>query len=134
MMVLMGFSFSKVLLGMLFVSLIVLFFIIVYKKILVHLGKGSPIAADYCVLYTIEQNPVLGQLEMYFTTNTPKKVTIEILDQDMNVLVMVADKDFAEGGHIVRFDSRGLPNGHYFYGLRTDNQKTRKKMEISNPV
>jgi hypothetical protein len=36
------------------------------------------------------------------------------------------------GGNIVRFESSALPNGNYFYGLETENQKIMKKMRIEN--
>jgi len=132
MIVLMGYSISKVLLGMLFVSLAVLILIIIYKKILARLGKGIPLADDYCVLYGLEKNPVEGELEIYFTTKSPRNVVLEILNEDLSVNFTIIEKEFPEGGHIVRFDSKKLPNGYYFYCLRSENQKTMKKMEIRN--
>ena len=67
-MILIGFSIEKVLLGVLFVSLALLVLIIAYRKLLAYLGKGSPAPKDYCVLYSIEQDPVVGEVEIYFTT------------------------------------------------------------------
>ena len=131
-MILIGFSIEKVLLGVLFVSLALLVLIIAYRKLLAYLGKGSPAPKDYCVLYSIEQNPVVGEVEIYFTTTFEKTVKIELLNQDLSVLKILKEGSFAPGGHIVRFDSKELPNGNYFYRLVTDNQKTFKKMTVSN--
>jgi hypothetical protein len=132
MMILMGFSISKVVIGVLFVSLLLLLAYILYKKVLAFVGKGVPVNTDYCVLYSLEQDPVAGEMEIYFTTKEPKKVAVEILNEDMNLCELVVEKDFKEGGHIIRFDSTKLPNGTYFYGLRTENQKTVKKISIKN--
>lgn len=132
MMVLMGYSISKVLIGILFVSLILLVLYILYKKVIAHLGKGSPVLNDYCVLYNLEKSPVVGEMEIYFTTKFPKTVTIEILNADMSLYTTVVEKEYMEGGHIIRFDSTKLPNGNYFYGLRTENQKTVKKIVVQN--
>ena len=131
-MILIGFSIEKVLLGVLFVSLALLVLIIAYRKLLAYLGKGSPAPKDYCVLYSIEQDPVVGEVELYFTTTFEKTVKIELLNQDLSVLKILKEGSFTSGGHIVRFDSKEFPNGNYFYRLVTDNQKTFKKMTVSN--
>jgi len=132
MMILMGYSISKVLIGILFVSLILLVLYILYKKVIAHLGKGAPVLNDYCVLYNLEMDPVVGEMEIYFTTKFPKLVAIEILNNDLSVNTLVNEKEFKEGGHIIRFDSTKLPNGNYFYSLRTENQKTVKKILVQN--
>lgn len=132
MMILMGYSISKVLIGILFVSLILLVLYILYKKIIARMGKGAPILTDYCVLYNLEMDPVVGEMEIYFTTKFPKIVSIEILNSDLSVNMLVEEKEFKEGGHIIRFDSTKLPNDNYFYCLRTENQKTMKKILVQN--
>jgi hypothetical protein len=131
-MILIGFSIGRVALGVLFVSLSLLVLIIAYRKLLAYLGKGTPSPKDYCVLYSVEQNPVAGEVEIYFTTNVEKQVAIEVYDKDMILLRALKEGLFTQGGHIVRFDSNDFINGDYFYGLRTDNQKTVKKMRIIN--
>lgn len=132
MIVLMAYSISKVLIGALLVSITLLLIYIAYKKLLVKLGKGQPAENDYCVLYTLEKNPVDGEMEIYFTTKTPRKVTIELLNEDLSTNRVLAEGEFSEGGHIVRYDSLQIPDGEYFYCLRTDNQKTSKKITIKN--
>lgn len=132
MMVLMGYSISKVLIGILFVSLILLVLYILYRKVIAYIGKDAPVMNDYCVLYNLEKNPVVGEMEIYFTTKLPKTVIIEILNSDMSLHTTVEEKEYKEGGHIIRFDSTKIPNGNYFYGLRTENQKTIKKIVVQN--
>ena len=132
MMILMGFSISKVLIGILCVSLALILIYIGYKKLLAYLGKGTPSPNDYCVLYSLEIEPAKGELEFYFTSAVPRSVKIEILSDDLSLNTVIIEKEFSDGGHIIRFDSNTLPNGNYFYCLRTDNQKTMKKMLVQN--
>ena len=132
MMILMGYSIGKVLVGILCVSLAVLVLYIAYRKLLAYLGKGSPAPKDYCVLYSLEINPSKGEVEFYFTTVAPKRVSIEILNEDMSLNMVVSEKECDEGGHIIRFDTTSLSNGNYYYCLRSENQKTMKKMVIAN--
>lgn len=131
-MILLKLSIERVLLGVLFVSLSMLVLVIACRKLLKYLGKGSPSPKDYCVLYSMEQEVVKGEMEIYFTTAFQKFVAIELYNSDLQVLKVLKEGDFKPGGHIVRFDSIEIPNGNYYYGLRTDNQKTVKKMKIHN--
>jgi len=131
-MILIGFSIGRVLLGILCVSLALLVLIIAYRKLLAYLGKGTPAPKDYCVLYSVENDPVAGEVEIYFTTTFEKQVAIELYQSDLSVIAVLKEGSFSSGGHIIRFDSSTYPNGNYFYGLRTDNQKTVKKMRIVN--
>lgn len=96
------------------------------------MGKGTPSPNDYCVLYALEIEPAKGELEIYFTSAVPRTVAIEILNDDLSLNQIVIEKEYSEGGHIIRFDSKSLPNGNYFYCLRSDNQKTMKKMRVQN--
>jgi hypothetical protein len=131
-MMMIGYSPGRVLIGVLFVSLALLVLIIAYRKLLAYLGKGAPAPKAYCVLYSLEQDPAMGELAIYFTTMVQRHVTIELLKEDLSFLKVLKEGDFQPGGHIVRFDSTDVPNGNYFYGLRTDNQKTVKKVKIMN--
>lgn len=130
---LIGFSIGKTLVGILFVSLALLVLYIAYKKLLQYLGRGIPVADDYCVLYPVEITPVQDELEIYFTTPKSRIVSIELLNNDFTLHTkIVENKVFEEGGHIVRFNTQTISNGMYCYALVTDNQKTIKKIEIRN--
>ena len=131
-MILMTYSYGKVAVGVLFVSLALLVLIIAYRKLLAYLGKGNPVREDYCVLYSLEQPIASGEIEIYFTTEQPKHVFIELLNSDLSVHSIIKEGDFGIGGHIVRLNTISLSNGEYFFCLRTDNQKTMKKMGVKN--
>lgn len=103
---------------------------IAYKALLKRFSKGSLKKEDYALLYDLEHKAHSGEIEFYFTIEQPKKVALSILDEQMTSLHLVVDSDFSVGGHIVRFDTKVLPNGVYFYCLMTNNQKTMKKMFV----
>ncbi len=117
---------------MMWVSLVILVVYILYKWLLNRLQKGAVQHQNYCVLANLEDDPASGELIFYFTSNEVKNVRIVILDSQMNDLIEVSNEDCSVGGNIIRFDSTELPNGEYFYGLITENQKTVKKMTIQN--
>jgi hypothetical protein len=54
------------------------------------------------------------------------------LNDDLTFRSIVSEKNVPEGGHIIRFDTNTLPNGTYFYQLRTENQKTMKRFSVEN--
>lgn len=133
-MILVGYSITKIALGILCVSLALLVLIIAYRKLLAYLGKGKIPTEKYCVLYSLDSNPAHGELELYFTSEEPKQLRVELLNADLSFNRELASGEYKAGGHIVRFDSTQVPNGTYFYQLRTENQKTMKKVEIVNLV
>ena len=132
MIVLMGFTIGRVLLGALCVSLAVLLLTIAYRKLLTHLGKGSPSSEDFCVLYGLETHPAKGEIEFYFTTNSKRDITLELLNDDLSNHSIIQSKNAAVGGHIIRFNTETIQNGTYFYQLRTENQKTMKRFTVEN--
>jgi hypothetical protein len=132
MMVLMGFTFTKVLLGVLCTTLALLVFAIAYKKLLAYFGKSEPAKEDYCVLHGLDTHPSKNEIEFYFTTNRRRNVVLELLKDDLSPFMIIHEKNVGEGGHIIRFDSKTIKNGTYFYQLRTENQKTMKRFTIIN--
>jgi hypothetical protein len=133
-MILIGFSIANILIVTLSVTLGMLILYIVYKKILAYVSRGEPILKDYAVLYPVEQNPASGEVTVYFTCEKNKEIYIDLLDENMNFIQELFHKDCTEGGHILRFDSKDFENGNYFYCLRSENQKTMKKLCILNLV
>ena len=132
MIVLFSYSISKVLVGVLFISLAILVLTIAYRKLLAYLGKGTAVAEDYCVLYSLEEQPSKGEIEFYFTSKIARKVTFQIINLDFSLVKVLQDKEVTAGGNIIRFDSSGIPNGEYFYQIVTENQKTMKKFVVNN--
>ena len=131
-MIINAFSIEKIGIGVLFVTLILLLAIIAYRKLLQKFNKGNVLPDKYCVLYSLEKNPASGILEFYFSTEEAKLVNFEILDDNYECKEIVASKEFKKGNHILRFDSTKLKNGIYYYQIRTENQKTYKKITIEN--
>ncbi len=131
-MILMTYSISKVIIGILLTSITLLILIIAYKKLLARLGKGNPIKEDYCVLYNLEETPSKNEVAFYFTSNSERHIELSLLTNELTTLQIIAEKTVKEGGHITRFDTTTIPNGTYYFCLKTDNQKTMKKMIVAN--
>jgi hypothetical protein len=131
-MILMTYSISKVIIGILLTSITLLILVIAYKKLLARLGKGNPIQEDYCVLYGLEESPSMKEVSFYFTSNSERHIELSLLTNELTTLQIIAEKTVKEGGHITRFDTTTIPNGTYYYCLKTENQKTMKKMIVAN--
>lgn len=131
-MVLVGFNFWDVIVGMLWVTLVILILFIGYRWILRRFSRGNVNHDDYCTLLNIEENPASGEIPFYFTSKQVKDVSISILDAQMNEILEVSSKECKVGGNIIRFDSSKIANGDYFYSLKTKNQKVVKKMQVLN--
>jgi len=129
-MILVGFNWQDVLIGMLWVSIVVLILVIGYRKLLSYLGRDDIKKEDYCVLYNIEESIVTGEIPFYFTSEQVKTVSIWIQDETMKDIIEVSNKECKVGGNIIRYDSSSLQNGTYFYCLKTGNQKISKKMVV----
>ena len=121
-----------VVIGILYVTLVGTVVFILYRLLLKRLSRGAIVQSDFCVLYPLEQDPAKGELEFYFTTEAQRDVKLTILDQDLKDIATVMEKMATKGGNIVRFDSTTLSNGEYFFCLKTENQKTMKKMRVFN--
>jgi len=131
-MILAGLTVTSTLLWILIVSLGVLVLVILYRGILRRMGKGSLVKEHYAVLYGLENTHVTGEIEFYFTIEQPKYMIFCLLDSAMNELQIIAEKQYDSGGHIIRFNTESLSNGVYFYCLRSDNQKTMKRMMVQH--
>jgi hypothetical protein len=115
----------------LFISLLIVVSFIAYRLILKKLSKGKLNVDDFCILYSLEKNPSSGEIEFYFVSPRTMKIEFSIWKEDNKVLELSNDY-FNKGGQIIRFDSRLLPNGEYFFGIVTSNQKTIKRFSIEN--
>jgi len=126
------FDLGKTTIGFMLVTITILILVIAYRKLLAYLRRGNVDTTKYCVLYRIEKNPANGELEFYFTNEETKNIIFELLNNQFEVVETLASQDFEKGSHIIRYDSNKLSNGTYYYQLRTENQKTYKKLEILN--
>lgn len=127
-------NFTQIALGTLYVSIIVIILYFVYQKLLSRINRKEPNKALYCDLIYLENDVAKGIVEFYFTNLEVKNIRFEILNQQYESISILAEDDFEIGQHIVRFDSTSVPNGNYFYQLKTDNQQTMRKMYVNNQV
>ena len=121
----------QILKDVLFYSFVILFIIILYRLMINRLSKGRHIRENFCILYPLDINPSSGIIPFYFTTEIAKKIVFTIESED-NKVIEIANREFETGGHILRFDSTSLPDGLYFYCLKTDVQESKKKFRITN--
>jgi hypothetical protein len=128
------FSITTVALGTLCVSLAVLVIIIAYRKLLRYLGKGHPPKEDYAVLYSIEMQPAMGVIDLYYELKVDKEIEIHLLDINMKDFMMIDKRMATKGGNKVLFDTTKVLSGNYYFELRSDNQKTMKKIRVENPA
>jgi hypothetical protein len=119
------------LLDFLFISLLIVLAIILYRLLLRKLSKGKVDLDSFCTLYSLEKNPVSGEVEFYFVSPDMIKIEFSIW-QDKEKVLELRNDYFKKGGHIIRFDSRTLSDGEYFFGLATSKQRTIKRFSIQN--
>jgi hypothetical protein len=119
------------LINFLFITLFIILGIVLYRLLLKRLSKGKVDMDSFCTLYSLERNPVSGEVEFYFVSPDMIKVEFSIWSENEKVQELKNDY-FKKGGHIVRFDSTSLPNGEYFFGLVTSKQRTIKRFKIQN--
>jgi len=115
----------------LFYAFFIVMAIILYRRLLRRMSKGSINQNDYCVLFSLELKPASGEIPFYFTLEKEQTVSLFIEHEDKSS-VLVVEKTFKPGGHIVRYDSKQLADGFYYYILKTDLQETKKKFTIQN--
>ncbi len=125
-------NFTQIALGTLYVSIIIIILYLVYQKVLTRINRKEPNKALYCDLIYLENDVVSGVVEFYFTNIEVKDIRFEILDKKFETVSVLAEQKFETGQHIARFDSTSVPNGAYFYQLKTENQQTMRQMFVKN--
>lgn len=122
----------KLSLGTIYVILMIMFIIIIYKILIKRWQKNHIKHEDFCDLVSIEMNPAFGEIDFCFTCKGTKHIDFEIVTLNFETVLSLASKNFSDGQHILKFDSTQIGNGEYFYLLKTDNQKIFKKITIKN--
>jgi hypothetical protein len=125
-------SFFEVAIPVLLLSITVLILVIAFRKLRIRWGLGEPQKANFAVLYSMEKQPITGEIELYYEIEEPKNVEIWLVDDNMNDKLKIDSRSAKVGGNKVSFDSKVVENGRYFYELRSDNQKTSKAIYIEN--
>jgi hypothetical protein len=125
-------SFFEVAVPVLLISITVLILVIAFRKLRIQWGIGEPQSQKFAILYSMEKQPVTGKIELYYEIEEAKNVEIWLVDNNMNDKIQIDARAARVGGNKVNFDSKVVPNGRYFYELRSDNQKTSKAIFIEN--
>ncbi|HLW30366.1 MAG TPA: T9SS type A sorting domain-containing protein [Brumimicrobium sp.] len=109
-----------------------LILLIIYRMIVRRLKRGRIEKELYLILHPIEKDPASGVVPIFIEMYTPMEVEISIFSTDLNLNKTIEKKTFDKGGNIIQLDTNQFENGFYFYQAKSNNQKTRKRIEIRN--
>jgi hypothetical protein len=118
-------------------SIITAFYLLLigYRYILNVIGTGKirPSKVKYAELYTLLNNrSAQGEIQFLFILRSSTKVRFAIVDKDDSEVKLLIDEQREPGNYPVSFDTTTVPNGVYFYQLKTDLQKITKVFKINN--
>ena len=114
------------------ITLFILIFLIGYRTIVRRMKRGQIEKELYLILHPIEKDPAVGIVPIFMEMNTPMDVEISIFSMDNTVQQVIEHKTYKKGGNIIQLDTRNFDNGFYFYQAKSENQKTKKRIEIRN--
>jgi hypothetical protein len=114
------------------ITLFILIFLIIYRIVMRRLKRGQIEKKLYLILHPIEKDPAVGVVPIFMEMNTPMNVEISIFSTDNTVKKVIEHKTYNKGGNIIQLDTRNFENGFYFYQAKSENQKTKKRIEIKN--
>ena len=123
---------ETVLIDFMRITIILLIIVILYRQLLRFLSRKHVKTKPYCTLYQVEDQPASGEIPFYFTTNFRRKIAFFLQSKEDQSITSIAEEEYDEGGHLVRFDSTQIKNGDYFYVLKTENQEIKKTLVIKN--
>ena len=106
-----------------------------YRYILNVIGTGKirPSKVKYAELYTLLNNrSAQGEIQFLFILRSSTKVKFAIVDKDDSEVKLLVDEQRGPGNYPVSFDTTTVPDGVYFYQLKTDLQKITKVFKINN--
>ena len=114
------------------VTLIFLIIGILYRRALKKWNRNKANAIDFVTLYALENPISSGTVEFLYEQNGSKIIQFNIEDKEGKVLKILFDGESKPGMHILKFDTKQLPDGNYFFVLKTEIQSTAKLMRIKN--
>ena len=114
------------------ITLLILLFLIGYRILVGRMKRGQIEKKLYLTLHPIEMDPAVGVVPIFMEMSTPMDVQLSVFSTDDTVNKVIEKKTFKKGGNVIQFDTRNFENGFYFYQAKTENQKTRKLIEIRN--
>ncbi|PWH86536.1 hypothetical protein DIT68_04680 [Brumimicrobium oceani] len=114
------------------ITLFILLFLIGYRIVVHRMKRGQIEKKLYLTLHPIEKDPANGVVPIFIEMNTPMNVELSVFSTDDSFNKVIESKTFKKGGNVIQLDTTKLENGFYFYQAKTENQKTRKLIEIRN--
>lgn len=114
------------------ITLFILIFLIIYRIVMRRLKRGQIEKELYLILHPVEKDPAVGIVPIFMEMNTPMDVEVTISSLDNTVQEVIEHKTYNKGGNIIQLDTRKFNNGFYFYQAKSENQKTKKRIEIRN--
>ena len=109
--------------------------LIAYRYLLNVIGTGKIKNSDkkYAELYTLLNNrSANGEIQFMYILKGKSKVRFAIVDKNDEEIVVLVKDEKGPGNHPVSFDTNTVPNGVYFYQLKTDMQKITKVFKVNN--
>jgi hypothetical protein len=122
----------RLILNITWVSLFFVIFIIAYRLLLRRMKKDQIDNSQYITLYPVEKSPASGNIQFYFTSDHPIELTFRLYDKENTQEILLFKGEANKGNTIIDFDTTTLPNGFYYYEIKTENQKTFKLLEVKN--
>jgi hypothetical protein len=123
---------AKVIVNIGWFSLVVLVLIVLYRLLLKRMKRGEIKLDEYVELYPLDSEFATGTVQFFFKNKAPKEVQFIIYSANESFSEVLTDQTYKPGGHILKFDTTKVPNGKYYFELKTENQKTSKLMEVRN--
>ncbi|WP_107038848.1 T9SS type A sorting domain-containing protein [Brumimicrobium mesophilum] len=114
------------------ITLFILLFLIGYRIVVRRMKRGQIEKKLYLTLHPIEKEPASGVVPIFMEMNNPLEVEISIFSVDHSINEIIENKTYKKGGNIIQLDTRKFENGFYFYQAKSNNQKTKKRIEIRN--
>lgn len=113
-------------------SLGLLVILVAYRLLVKRMKQGQIEKELYLILHPIEKDPAVGIVSIFIEMYTPMEVEVSLFSTDNQFNTIIENKTFKKGGNIIQLDTREFENGFYFYQAKSNNQKTRKRLEIRN--
>lgn len=109
-----------------------LIFAILYRLLLRKLKQGRLEKELYFILYPIDKEPAHGEIQIYMEVHNPMEIEVSLLNEKGEEIQVIEKISCKKGGNIVAFDTLLVENGIYYYQAKSENQKTKKRIEIKN--
>lgn len=122
----------RVVLNITWATLVVVLMIILYRVILQRMKKGLIDNSTFIILHTVEKSPAHGMIQFYFTSEQSTEAILRLYDKAETMELILHKGAVKKGNTIIDFDTTTLPNGLYFYEIKTNDQKTFKLLEVKN--